>query len=301
MTGWGDDNHPTEKSPSGGEGRRNEVKSQWEDELERFGNLGSQHPVPERIITSEDNNGLDVSGNYQGSVKNNTLKGSRTRGRISGSRVRINNNRSRRPHSGQKRYWLGELASINHGEHEHRLYGFTHKPKAGYPGGFNPDNPGGYSTGGGEQTNPPEYNVPKGTYPYGNKPYAKPKNKINANNEIASKENSEKVKPKSTESSSLEFKPDLGFNPDNNELFEETKNIIVPTRETSEEESNTHLWSKDEFNMFQLLFINMTSSLRIQVRRTGKLQKRVMNYRKEIRKFSQVRYGPLRVRLLFPV
>ncbi len=283
---WGDDFNPTEKSPSGGIGTSNEVNSSWEDELESFKNSGVPNPNPQRIINSGDNNGFESGWNSNG---HDTLKGSRTRTRLSGSRPRNSNNRSRRPHGSQKRYWLGELASINHGEHEHRLYGFTHKPKAGYPGGFNPDNPGGYSTGGGERTNPPEYNVPKGTYPYGNKPYAKPKNKINSNNEITSKENTEQLKPKSTESS-LEFKPDLDFNPDNNKLFEETKNIIVPTRETSEEESNTHVWSKDEFNMFQLLFINMTSSLRLQVRRTGKLQKRVMNYRKEIRKFSQVRF-----------
>ena len=48
---------------------------------------------------------------------------------------------------------------------------------------------------------------------------------------------------------------------------------------------NNHIWTNQEFNSFQTLFINITTNLRTQARRSTRLLKRVNSYRKDIRKY----------------
>ena len=48
---------------------------------------------------------------------------------------------------------------------------------------------------------------------------------------------------------------------------------------------NNHIWTDQEFHSFQTLFINITTNLRTQARRSSKLLKRVNSYRKDIKKY----------------
>ena len=51
---------------------------------------------------------------------------------------------------------------------------------------------------------------------------------------------------------------------------------------------DNHIWTSDEFNSFQTLFINMTTNLRAQNHKTSKLLKRVNNYRKDVKKYAHL-------------
>ena len=51
---------------------------------------------------------------------------------------------------------------------------------------------------------------------------------------------------------------------------------------------NKHIWTVQEFNSFQTLFINITTNLRTQARRSSKLLKRVNSYRKDVKKYTHL-------------
>ena len=51
---------------------------------------------------------------------------------------------------------------------------------------------------------------------------------------------------------------------------------------------NNHIWTVQEFNSFQTLFINITTNLRTQARRSSKLLKRVNSYRKDVKKYTHL-------------
>ncbi len=50
----------------------------------------------------------------------------------------------------------------------------------------------------------------------------------------------------------------------------------------------SHMWSLDEFNSFQTLLINITTSLRTQGLKTSKLFKRVNSFRKDVKKCTHL-------------
>ena len=51
---------------------------------------------------------------------------------------------------------------------------------------------------------------------------------------------------------------------------------------------NNHIWTIHEFNSFQTLFINITTNLRTQARKSSKLLKRINTFRKDVKKYTHL-------------